>query len=103
MRSAAFFPNAGTYYMLMDDSYLAEDVYRKPVIIYNYPKELKPFYVRLNDDGKTAAAFDMVVPKVSSKFLQREACFIIEAFLILLWTAYKLDDVYFAGWNNHHR
>ncbi|XP_034916039.1 asparagine--tRNA ligase, cytoplasmic 2 [Populus alba] len=47
-------------------SYLAEDVYRKPVIIYNYPKELKPFYVRLNDDGKTAAAFDMVVPKVGT-------------------------------------
>ena len=35
------------------------------MIIYNYPKELKPFYVRVNDDGKTAAAFDLIVPKVS--------------------------------------
>ncbi|KAJ7961650.1 Asparagine-tRNA ligase [Quillaja saponaria] len=47
-------------------SYLADDIYKKPVIIYNYPKEVKPFYVRLNDDGKTVAAFDMVVPKVGT-------------------------------------
>ena len=80
----------------MDDSYLAEAVYNSPVIIYNYPKELKPFYVRLNDDGKTAAAFDLVVPKVSSRFLQREACFIIEGLLILVWTGYKLDGIYFC-------
>jgi asparaginyl-tRNA synthetase len=44
---------------------LAEEIHKKPVIIYNYPKEAKPFYARLNDDGKTVAAFDMVVPKVS--------------------------------------
>ncbi|KAJ6711003.1 ASPARTYL/LYSYL-TRNA SYNTHETASE [Salix koriyanagi] len=47
-------------------SYLAEAVYNNPVIIYNYPKEHKPFYVRLNDDGKTAAAFDLVVPKTGT-------------------------------------
>ncbi|KAI4356314.1 hypothetical protein L6164_000346 [Bauhinia variegata] len=47
-------------------SYLADHIYNKPVIIYNYPKEVKPFYVRLNDDGKTVAAFDMVVPKVGT-------------------------------------
>ncbi|CAB4291148.1 unnamed protein product [Prunus armeniaca] len=46
-----------------DLSYLADEIYKKPVIIYNYPKEAKPFYVRLNDDGKTVAAFDIVVPK----------------------------------------
>ncbi|MBA0832176.1 hypothetical protein Goarm_016582, partial [Gossypium armourianum] len=44
-------------------SYLADDHYRRPVIIYDYPKAVKPFYVRLNDDGKTVAAFEMVVPK----------------------------------------
>lgn len=46
-------------------SYLAEELYKKPVIIYNYPKELKPFYARANDDGKTVTTFDVIVPKVS--------------------------------------
>ncbi|KAG2672650.1 hypothetical protein I3760_13G052300 [Carya illinoinensis] len=44
-------------------SYLVEVIHKKPVMIYNYPKEVKPFYARLNDDGKTVAAFDLVVPK----------------------------------------
>ncbi|XWS31207.1 hypothetical protein CRYUN_Cryun23aG0057900 [Craigia yunnanensis] len=46
--------------------YLADDHYRRPVIIYDYPKAVKPFYVRLNDDGKTVAAFEMVVPKIGT-------------------------------------
>ncbi|XVE78163.1 hypothetical protein DITRI_Ditri13aG0122000 [Diplodiscus trichospermus] len=45
-------------------SYLADEHYRKPITIYDYPKAVKPFYVRLNDDGKTVAAFEMVVPKI---------------------------------------
>ena len=53
---------------LLNGSYLADDHYRRPVIIYDYPKAVKPFYVRLNDDGKTVAAFEMVVPKVSLNF-----------------------------------
>ncbi|KAA8550553.1 hypothetical protein F0562_002237 [Nyssa sinensis] len=48
------------------ESYLADEIYKTPVIIYNYPKELKPFYVRLNIDGKTVAAFDVIVPKVGT-------------------------------------
>ncbi|KAM7270212.1 hypothetical protein ACFE04_029426 [Oxalis oulophora] len=44
-------------------SYLAEEVYKKPLIIYSHPKAAKPFYVRSNDDGKTTASFDMVLPK----------------------------------------
>ncbi|KAK6141888.1 hypothetical protein DH2020_024366 [Rehmannia glutinosa] len=48
------------------ESYLTEEIYKKPLIIYNHPKELKPFNVRLNDDGKTAAAFDIIVPKVGA-------------------------------------
>lgn len=48
-----------------NDSYLADEIYKKPVTIYNYPKAVKPFHVRLNDDGNTVAAFDLVVPKVS--------------------------------------
>ncbi|XP_010552076.1 PREDICTED: asparagine--tRNA ligase, cytoplasmic 2 [Tarenaya hassleriana] len=45
-------------------SYLTDEVYKGPVTIYNYPKSVKPFYVRLNADEKTVAAFDLVVPKV---------------------------------------
>ncbi|KAL5862038.1 hypothetical protein ACOSQ4_003334 [Xanthoceras sorbifolium] len=47
-------------------SYLADEIYKSPVIIYDYPKAVKPFYARLNDDGKTVAAFDVVLPKVGT-------------------------------------
>lgn len=45
-------------------SYLADNAFKKPAIIYHYPKEAKPFFVRVNDDMETVAAFDLVVPKV---------------------------------------
>uniref|UniRef100_M4CAM1 asparagine--tRNA ligase n=2 Tax=Brassica campestris TaxID=3711 RepID=M4CAM1_BRACM len=46
-------------------SYLTDEICKGSVmIIHSYPKEVKPFYVRLNDDKKTVAAFDLVVPKV---------------------------------------
>ncbi|KAH6826958.1 hypothetical protein C2S53_013303 [Perilla frutescens var. hirtella] len=48
------------------ESYLAEEIYKKPVIVYNHPKEIKPFNVRCNDDGKTSAAFDVILPKVGT-------------------------------------
>ncbi|XP_009769623.1 asparagine--tRNA ligase, cytoplasmic 2 [Nicotiana sylvestris] len=48
------------------ESYLVDAIYKKPVIVYNHPKELKPFYVRLNDDGKTVATFDVILPKVGA-------------------------------------
>ena len=44
--------------------YLTEEIYKKPVIVYNYPKDIKAFYMRLNEDGKTVAAMDVLVPKV---------------------------------------
>ncbi|KAL1340866.1 hypothetical protein HN51_027329 [Arachis hypogaea] len=47
-------------------SYLVDTIYKKPVMIYDYPKEAKPFYCRLNDNGRTVAAFDLVVPKVGT-------------------------------------
>ncbi|EEF29324.1 asparagine--tRNA ligase, cytoplasmic 2 [Ricinus communis] len=56
-------PEWGTALTAQQLSYLADEFYKSPVIIYNHPKEVKPFYTRLNDDGKTVAAFDMVVPK----------------------------------------
>ncbi|KAL8500994.1 hypothetical protein ACS0TY_020542 [Phlomoides rotata] len=48
------------------ESYLTDEIYKKPIIIYNYPKEIKPFNARSNDDGRTSAAFDVIVPKVGT-------------------------------------
>ena len=46
------------------ERYLTEQVYRKPVFLIDYPKEIKAFYMRLNDDGKTVAAADLLVPGI---------------------------------------
>ncbi len=46
------------------ERYLTEEVYKKPVFVIDYPKEIKSFYMRLNDDGKTVAAMDLLVPGV---------------------------------------
>jgi asparaginyl-tRNA synthetase len=46
------------------DRYLTEKKFKKPVIVYDYPKDIKAFYMRLNDDGKTVRAMDVLVPKV---------------------------------------
>jgi len=46
------------------ERYLAEEHVKGPVTIFNYPKEIKPFYMRQNDDGKTAAAMDLLVPGI---------------------------------------
>lgn len=46
------------------ERYLSEKHFGKPVFVYNYPKEIKAFYMRLNDDGKTVAAADLLVPGI---------------------------------------
>ncbi len=46
------------------ERYLAEHVFKGPVFVTNYPKEIKAFYMRLNEDGKTVAATDLLVPGV---------------------------------------
>ena len=46
------------------ERYLTEEIYKKPVFVIDYPKEIKAFYMRLNDDGKTVAAMDLLVPGV---------------------------------------
>ncbi|NLW79895.1 MAG: asparagine--tRNA ligase [Ruminococcaceae bacterium] len=46
------------------ERFLAEEVYKKPVFVTDYPKDIKSFYMRQNDDGKTVAACDMLVPGV---------------------------------------
>ncbi|MGI6716735.1 MAG: asparagine--tRNA ligase [Eubacteriales bacterium] len=46
------------------ERYLTEKIFGKPVFVTDYPKDIKAFYMRLNDDGKTVAAADMLVPGV---------------------------------------
>ncbi len=46
------------------ERYLVEKHFKKPVILYNYPKEIKAFYMRQNDDGKTVAAMDILAPGI---------------------------------------
>jgi len=46
------------------ERYLSETHFKKPVFVTNYPKDIKAFYMRLDEDGKTVAAFDLMVPGV---------------------------------------
>jgi asparaginyl-tRNA synthetase len=46
------------------ERYLTEKHFQQPVILYDYPRTIKPFYMRLNDDGRTVRAMDVLVPKV---------------------------------------
>jgi asparaginyl-tRNA synthetase len=46
------------------ERYLSEQVFKKPMIVTDYPAAIKAFYMRLNDDGKTVAAMDVLAPKV---------------------------------------
>lgn len=46
------------------ERYLTEEIFNKPLFVTNYPKEIKAFYMRLNDDGKTVAAVDVLVPGI---------------------------------------
>ena len=46
------------------EKYLTEEVYKRPVMVTDYPKEIKAFYMKLNPDGKTVAAMDVLVPGI---------------------------------------
>jgi asparaginyl-tRNA synthetase len=46
------------------EKFLTETYFKKPLIIYDYPRNIKPFYMRLNDDQKTVAAMDVLLPEV---------------------------------------
>ena len=54
----------GMDFASVHERYLTEDVFKKPVILYNYPKEIKSFYMKQNKDGKTVAAADILVPRI---------------------------------------
>ncbi|WP_432737521.1 asparagine--tRNA ligase [Maridesulfovibrio sp. FT414] len=57
-------PEYGEDLQTEHERYLTENHFKKPVIVYNYPKEIKPFYMRVNDDNKTVAAMDLLVPRI---------------------------------------
>ena len=54
----------GTNLQSEHERFLTEEHFICPVTLYNYPKEIKPFYMRLNDDGKTVRAMDVLVPGI---------------------------------------
>lgn len=57
--------------------YICETVFEKPVIVYDYPAEIKAFYMKLNADGRTVAAMDVLVPGIGELVggSQREDCY----------------------------
>jgi len=56
--------NWGTDLQSEHERFLVEKHFKKPVILYNYPKEIKSFYMRQNEDGKTVAAMDVLFPGI---------------------------------------
>ena len=54
----------GTDLQAEHERYLCEEVFGNPVFVTDYPKEIKPFYMRLNDDNKTVAAMDLLLPGI---------------------------------------
>jgi asparaginyl-tRNA synthetase len=59
------FPTAwGNDLQAEHERYLTEKHFKCPVILYDYPRTIKPFYMRMNDDGRTVRAMDVLVPKV---------------------------------------
>jgi len=54
----------GTDLQTEHERFLCEKHFKKPVIVYNYPRQIKPFYMRLNEDNTTVAAMDLLVPRI---------------------------------------
>ncbi len=59
-----YVPEFGIDMQTEHERYLAETHFKRPVIVRDYPKEIKAFYMRLNDDGRTVAAMDVLVPGI---------------------------------------
>lgn len=59
-----FAPTFGQDLQTEHERFLTEVHFKKPVIVYNYPKTIKPFYMRINDDDSTVAAMDVLVPGI---------------------------------------
>ena len=54
----------GTDIQTEHERYLSEKIFKRPVFVVNYPKEIKAFYMRMNEDNKTVAAMDLLVPGI---------------------------------------
>ena len=54
----------GTDLQTEHERFLAEEYFRSPVTVYDYPKDIKAFYMRMNDDNETVAAMDLLVPRI---------------------------------------
>ncbi|MBR1841195.1 MAG: asparagine--tRNA ligase [Alphaproteobacteria bacterium] len=63
-RKFEYEPEYGIDLQTEHERFLAEEHFKRPVIVRDYPKEIKAFYMRLNDDGKTVAAMDVLVPRI---------------------------------------
>ncbi|MBI4860204.1 MAG: asparagine--tRNA ligase [Candidatus Riflebacteria bacterium] len=63
-RAFEFAPEWGSDIQTEHERYLAEEHFKQPVVVMNYPREIKAFYMRSNDDGKTVAAMDVLVPRI---------------------------------------
>jgi len=63
-RTWEFPPEWGRDLQTEHERFLSEEVFKKPVIVTDYPKEIKPFYMRVNDDNRTVRAMDVLVPRV---------------------------------------
>ena len=57
-------PEYGVDMQTEHERFLAEKHFKRPVIVRDYPKEIKAFYMRMNDDNKTVAAMDVLVPGI---------------------------------------
>ena len=63
-RAWEFPPEWGKDLQTEHERFLSEELFKKPVIVTDYPKDIKPFYMRVNDDDKTVRAMDVLVPRV---------------------------------------
>ncbi len=63
-RNFEFPVDFGTDLQTEHERYLTEEHFKQPVIVFDYPKEIKAFYMRLNDDGRTVGAMDVLVPRI---------------------------------------
>ena len=59
-----FAPEWGADIQTEHERYLTEEIVGRPVIVYDYPKDIKSFYMKVNADGKTVAGMDVLVPKI---------------------------------------
>ena len=63
-REFEFTPNWGEDIQSEHEKFLTDEYFNQPVIVYDYPKDIKAFYMRENDDGETVAAMDILVPSI---------------------------------------